>query len=98
MIGLLIMGFGIVGILYALFHFKSRSGTITLPPSEGEVYMNLSFRPREVLVYFVDDNCEYPSCVELNDEIDNVRTLRHGFKFEYKIESGTRTIEWIARR
>ncbi len=92
---------------------RRKSGRIELAPGEGTVIVQLDFRPEEVIVYFPghrddnddeDDNriedCEHhtPSCVELKDELSNLRILLRGLKFDYKIESGIRTVKWKARR
>lgn len=46
------------------------------------------------------EDCDHhsPSCVELVDEITNLRILLRGLKFDYNIQSGIRTVKWKARR
>ncbi len=92
---------------------RKKSGRIDLAPGEGTVVVQLDFRPEEVTVYFPGDrdnhdeegegrfdDCDHhsPSCVELVDEVKDLRILYRGLKFDYKIESGVRTVKWKARR
>lgn len=83
-----------------IFRFpRKNSGEFTLAPSEGDVYVELQYEPMEVVVRFQDtDGGGLPSCAELNDTIEHIRMLPRGFKFNYHLESGIRTIEWTARR
>ena len=90
----------LIEYLYELFRIpRQREGTLTLAPSQGEVVVMLDWRPNEVQVYFLDtDPNQPPTCAELVDDITKIRILPRGFRFDYVLDSGIRTIEWKARR
>ncbi len=87
-------------LFYALLRCpREKSGSIVVAPSQGEIVVRVEFEPKEVEVAFADtDPCSPPSCAELHDEIYKIRILPRGFKFQYTLDSGIRTINWSARR
>lgn len=77
---------------------RREAGSIILAPSEGHVRVRTRFHPRIVKLYFKYRRPEPPSCHQPVDELTDVKLKHQGFEFKYRIESGVRTVRWVAKK
>lgn len=92
LIGLVVLSF------YYLLRPRQQRGKIVLAPSKGTVCISLPFAPKYVRVDFAKHNHCRPSCSDLEDSILSVNGYADGFCFDYQVETGVRTIKWVAKR
>ncbi len=97
---IIVIGLAFVCLLiYGLLSGPRReSGSIILAPSEGQVRVRTRFHPRIVKLYFKYRRPEPPSCSPTVDELTDIKIRHQGFEFKYRIESGVRTVRWVAKK
>jgi len=93
---------GVLLVVVLVYNFvtgvRRESGSIILAPSEGQVRVRTRFHPRLVKLYFKHRRPQPPSCSQPVDELTDIKIRHQGFDFRYKIESGVRTVRWVAKK
>ena len=85
-------------ILIAAFCLSAhirKTGRFTVGPGKGEVRILTGWCPRKAVLWFRKQP-PIPGCSQLEDTVVVDKLVKNGFIIKYDVESGPRTIKWVA--